>query len=297
MDTRSLAYFLAVADTGSVSSAAQSCFVSQPAVSRQIAALEREIGLKLFRRTATGMRLTPAGARLQAMAKDIQIRTERTRQVMVALHEERQAFTVACPETTGDYFIAPYIASGAPISDIVPVRPGAVYEQLDDGIDFAVNTSRPPEHLASRKLISVGILMQDLHPERFRTEPDGSIELATVAEGPILMPGFGSAIESTVRQAAAASGLSLDVTKSTSNGTLAQALAAAGHGSALVIEPVRFGLKNIPVLHNKKPLVVSLYAAWEPDHYAAEELSTLAQTLGAWMLRHLQETSTVADDG
>ncbi|MDQ0664650.1 hypothetical protein QFZ35_003148 [Arthrobacter ulcerisalmonis] len=85
--------------------------------------------------------------------------------------------------------------------------------------------------------------------------------------------------------------LVLGATKTTSNGTLVQALAAAGQGSSLVIEHPQFGLNNIPLLHNGEPLVVDLYAGWEADHYAAEELSTLARGLGAWMQRHWQATS------
>lgn len=294
MDTRSFNYFLAVADTGSVSSAAQACFVTQPAVSRQIAALEREVGLKLFRRTATGMQLTPAGTRLRAMAKDIQVRTERTRQVMTALHQERPAFTVACPETTGNFFIAPYIASGAPITDIIPVRPAAVYDRLTEGVDLAVNTSRPPAHLVSRRLLACGILVQDLNPDQFEDVPGQGVELSALAGRPLLMPGFGSAIERTVLDAAEEAGLPLNTAKTTSNGTLAQALAAAGQGSALVIEHPQFGLKNSPLFHNGKPLMVTLYAAWEPDHYATEELAALAKKLGEWMRRHWHETSIEA---
>lgn len=291
MDAKSLTYFLAVAETGSVSAAAQACFVTQPAVSRQIAALERDVGLKLFRRTATGMRLTPAGARLRTMAKDIQVRTERIRETMAALHKESQSFTVACPETTGNFFIAPYIAAGAPISDILPVRPAAVYDQLVEGIDLAVNTSKPPAHLAAHKLLSCAILVQDLHPDLFKSTSGDGVELAVMAERPILMPGLGSAIERTVREASEKAGLFLRATKITSNGTLAQALAAAGQGSAIVIEHPQFGLKNLPLLHNGKPLVVNLYAGWETDHYAADELSTLTHSLGAWMRRHWQATS------
>jgi DNA-binding transcriptional LysR family regulator len=50
-----------VADRGSFSAAAQAMVMTQPAVSRQIAALEREVGSRLVERLPRGVRLTQAG--------------------------------------------------------------------------------------------------------------------------------------------------------------------------------------------------------------------------------------------
>ncbi len=56
--------FLAVADAGSISEAARRLFVSQPAVSAEIAALEEMLGVRLFIRSRRGIRLTEAGETL-----------------------------------------------------------------------------------------------------------------------------------------------------------------------------------------------------------------------------------------
>lgn len=69
---RQLEYFVAAADTGTVSAAAERCLASQAAVSTALSELERGLGLQLFvRRTAKGVRLTPSGERLLPVARRI----------------------------------------------------------------------------------------------------------------------------------------------------------------------------------------------------------------------------------
>jgi len=71
MELRRLRYFVAVAESGSISKAAQKIFLTQPALSRQIKALEDEIGLLLFERQAHSVRLTPAGEALLEEARKL----------------------------------------------------------------------------------------------------------------------------------------------------------------------------------------------------------------------------------
>ncbi|MBR0647014.1 LysR family transcriptional regulator [Plastoroseomonas hellenica] len=56
-------HFLAVADTGRISLAAEQCRIAQPSLSTSIRMLEENIGVTLFRRAASGLALTPAGER------------------------------------------------------------------------------------------------------------------------------------------------------------------------------------------------------------------------------------------
>lgn len=76
MELQHLRYVVAVADTGSFTRAAERCHVTQSALSHQVAALERELGVRLFARTSRSVRATEAGeaflrpARLAVRAAD-----------------------------------------------------------------------------------------------------------------------------------------------------------------------------------------------------------------------------------
>ncbi len=59
---KQIRYFLTVADLGGFTPAAAALFVAQPALSRQVAQLEEELGFALFERQPRGVSLTPAGA-------------------------------------------------------------------------------------------------------------------------------------------------------------------------------------------------------------------------------------------
>ncbi|NIE88932.1 LysR family transcriptional regulator, partial [Burkholderia sp. Tr-860] len=71
---RILKYFLAVADAGSVTGAAERLGLAQPALSQAITRLERELGVKLFSRTRRGAALTAAG---EAIVDDIRLSVAR----------------------------------------------------------------------------------------------------------------------------------------------------------------------------------------------------------------------------
>jgi DNA-binding transcriptional LysR family regulator len=61
MEMRQLTYFLAAAHTQNFRKAAELCLITQPALSRQIAALEKELGITLFQRIKQHVELTSAG--------------------------------------------------------------------------------------------------------------------------------------------------------------------------------------------------------------------------------------------
>ena len=66
-----MSYVLAVADAGNFSLAAQNCHVGQPALSQQIARLEKELGVTLFTRSSKGAVPTQAGREFVGRAREI----------------------------------------------------------------------------------------------------------------------------------------------------------------------------------------------------------------------------------
>ncbi len=73
---RQLEYFVALGDRLNFREAAESCFVTQPALSAQIAQLEATLGVQLFERDKRQVRLTGPGASLLPGARELLSRTD-----------------------------------------------------------------------------------------------------------------------------------------------------------------------------------------------------------------------------
>ncbi len=94
MELRMLGYFLAVAREEKFARAAEQLRVTQPTLSRQIAELEAELGVKLFTRSSHNIVLTEEGMMLKRRAQEILSLADRTKRDFIGRQEELEG-TVA----------------------------------------------------------------------------------------------------------------------------------------------------------------------------------------------------------
>lgn len=106
MEIRQLTYFLAAVQTQNFRRASELCLVAQPALSRQIAALEAELGLELFKRVKQRVILTSAGQEFARYAREALERLQQGQQAMAGLLDG-QAGTVqlGCIEPLATAFL------------------------------------------------------------------------------------------------------------------------------------------------------------------------------------------------
>ncbi|MDH5182987.1 MAG: LysR family transcriptional regulator [Gammaproteobacteria bacterium] len=85
MELANLHAFVAIAEYGSFSSAAEKLYLTQPAISKRIAQLESELEVKLFDRIGRGVQMTLAGQTLHQRSIQILQEVEDTRRAIVSL--------------------------------------------------------------------------------------------------------------------------------------------------------------------------------------------------------------------
>ncbi|GCE45921.1 LysR family transcriptional activator of glutamate synthase operon/LysR family cyn operon transcriptional activator [Thermosporothrix hazakensis] len=112
MEFRQLTYFLAAAHTQNFRKAAELCLVTQPALSRQIAALESELGLKLFKREKQRVELTAAGQAFVAYAKETLDVLQRGEQELVRWQEgQKGVLLIGCNHSLAAAFLPSLLAT------------------------------------------------------------------------------------------------------------------------------------------------------------------------------------------
>jgi DNA-binding transcriptional LysR family regulator len=167
MELRHLHYFLVLAETLHFGRAAARLHISQPPLSRQIALLEKELGVLLFDRSTRNVRLSAAGERFFADASDVLLALERAKRNAVAASLGKHG-TLA----VGFMFAAAY--------SVVPILTRSYTSEFPD-VEIGLSESIP------------ALLVEDLRSNRtdvaIMYPPDDSdgLEVRTVYREPLVV--------------------------------------------------------------------------------------------------------------
>ncbi len=110
MELHQLRYFLAVAEAGNFTRAAERSHVSQPSLSQQIINLEKEVGHKLFHRLGRKAVLTEAGATFVERARRILFEVENATKELSDSPGLGRRITVGAIPTIAPYLLPPLLA-------------------------------------------------------------------------------------------------------------------------------------------------------------------------------------------
>ena len=120
MELRQLNYFIAISDAKSFTRAAEKLYVSQPALTGQINALENELGMKLFDRTNKSVQLTPAGEVFYKHATQVLSEVENTLSHVQTIRQNAQS--TLCFAVHPIFSGAPFLAIYSAVQSYFPNR-------------------------------------------------------------------------------------------------------------------------------------------------------------------------------
>lgn len=175
MELRTLRSFLAVAREGNVTRAARTLHITQPALSRQLADLERELGCELLVRESRGVTLTDDGMLLRKRAEEIVSLADRTELELRSPGVEVEGDVwVGCGESRVNELLARTMREVSREQPRVRIRLHSgngvdVIERVEKGLlDFGIVMGiEPPSRYESIDLLwkdGWGVLMRRDHP-------------------------------------------------------------------------------------------------------------------------------------
>jgi DNA-binding transcriptional LysR family regulator len=197
LDVRRMKVLREVAKHGSFSAAADALYLSQSAVSQQVATLEREVGMSLLQRTSDGPQLTDAGESLLAHADAVIARLEEAERELgqIAGLESGRMRIASFPSASATLVTRALSAFGArypgvelqfselePEDSIPQLRRG----EIDLAVVFDYPSLPPPE---DRDIDRVRILKESMHVALPQTHPlaaEEAIHLDQLADEPWL---------------------------------------------------------------------------------------------------------------
>lgn len=241
MDISSLQAFIAVARCGSFSQASQRLFITQPAVSKRVAALEEGLGTQLFNRISRKISLTEAGKQLLPRAQDLVAQAEDMQRYASNLNDDVSGnLSVAISHHIGLHRMPPILKEFN--SRYPKVRLDILFEDSDRAlqavergdIEFAVITL--PTELSDR--LSMQIIWKDaLNVVVGLDHPLAALETVSIEElalYPCVLPSNETETHKIVLREFDERGIDMQVQMETNNLETLKMLSTAGVGWSLL---------------------------------------------------------------
>jgi DNA-binding transcriptional LysR family regulator len=176
--------FLAVVDSGSLSGATRLLATSQPTLSRQIAELERSMGVNLFERIARGLRLTSTGEALVPAARQMQVAAQlMSMKVLGQSQELAGTVRLTASEMTATYQLPPILVAlrrAHPEIQIELSVSNRIENLLERQADIAIRHTRPNQAGLIAKSLGTMTLNGYAHVD-YLDRVGGSIDLANLS--------------------------------------------------------------------------------------------------------------------
>ncbi|HEX9482381.1 MAG TPA: LysR family transcriptional regulator [Solirubrobacteraceae bacterium] len=282
MNLRQLEYFLAIAEEGSFSRAAERLRVAQPSLSQQVRVLEAELGGALLERMPRGVRLTMAGQSFLVEARATVNHAERARRsVRMALGLEAGRLEIAAVTSVTAGILPPVLKRWQELHPSIEVSLSEYSHRrlLDEGVregDADMAVGPPPadwdgaiEPLGWEELVLV-------LPEGDPMLGKRSVDLASLAERRWVHFARGHGLAELLDRQCAAAGFAPRIAIRTSQVAAAPLFAACGIGPTLVphhIVPDGFAKLARPATPRLiRPVVAFTRRDWSPVSTAFLEL-------------------------
>jgi LysR family nitrogen assimilation transcriptional regulator len=246
VDTRHLRSFLKVADTGSITRAAESLDMAQASLSQQILRLESELGFDLLRRSPRGVSLTEAGRVFQEHARQILRSTDQAVEDGRKFKSEPSGEVIlAVPPAIAKVAAVPLVEAFVRHAPQLKVRlvealTGQIRGWLDAGkVDLGVlHDLGPLRHLAARRLANEELFLVG-PADRFGGLGEMSaVAVESLGELPMILPGLPHGLRQVIDLAASRAGAALDVRHEVDAMWVIGELVASGLGYAILPLPI-----------------------------------------------------------
>jgi LysR family nitrogen assimilation transcriptional regulator len=241
MNLKQLEYFVQVAELGSFSKAAVALDVAQPALSRQVRALETEVRQQLFLRNGRGVALTDAGKRLfDHSVAVLQLVTHAREDLGASRDEPVGRVTIGLPPSIGRQLTLPIIDR---FKQELPAAKLAVVEGLSSHIVEWVTTGRVDVGLvynpeAQPGLDIVPLLQEALglvsHAAKGKRRLTAPLPMQELSRYPLIVPERVHAMRRLLETQAALAGVKLNIAWEVSSVPSIIELVCAGYGHAVL---------------------------------------------------------------